>query len=48
MRLSIDHNHETGEVRELLCGDCNTAIGMAKEDPEILQAMISYLKRWND
>lgn len=42
--LSVDHNHVTGEVRELLCNDCNALIGFAKEDREILQNAISYLQ----
>ena len=41
--LSVDHNHNTGEVRGLLCGDCNVAIGYVNEDVEILRKMIIYL-----
>src|SRR5687768_13778244 len=32
LRLAVDHNHETGEVRGLLCSDCNTAIGLLREN----------------
>ena len=39
----VDHNHSTGEVRGILCRNCNTAIGHAKEDVTILKAMIEYL-----
>lgn len=45
LRFAIDHNHKTGEVRDLLCGQCNAAIGMAKEDENILQKMIKYLQK---
>jgi len=46
-RLSVDHNHTTGKVRQLLCGRCNTAIGMTDESVEILHKIIDYLKRHN-
>ena len=39
----IDHCHTTGRVRGLLCRACNTAIGMLKEDPTILQNAQNYL-----
>jgi hypothetical protein len=46
-RLSIDHNHITGEIRALLCHDCNTVIGFSHESVEILTKAVLYLKRWN-
>lgn len=46
MRFAVDHNHTTGAVRGLLCGQCNVAIGMAKEDIAILASMISYLMEY--
>jgi len=42
--LHIDHDHTTGEMRGLLCNDCNMAIGMAKDSPERLEAMAAYLR----
>lgn len=42
-RLSIDHNHQTGQVRGLLCSRCNVLIGMAREDISILKSAIDYL-----
>ena len=42
--LAIDHCHETGTVRGLLCHQCNAAIGLFKEDPERMIAAIVYLK----
>lgn len=44
-RLHVDHNHETGAVRDLLCEWCNHAIGKAKDDPARLRAMADYLER---
>lgn len=40
----IDHNHTTGQVRSILCRNCNTALGHAKESISILEAMIYYIK----
>jgi len=42
-RLSVDHNHQTGEVRGLLCDDCNTALGKFKDSPSLLAKAINYL-----
>ena len=43
-RLCVDHNHKTGKVRGLLCTRCNLIIGHAKDNMEILQNTINYLK----
>jgi hypothetical protein len=43
-KLVVDHNHETGKIRGLLCNNCNCAIGLLKDDPIILQSAISYLQ----
>jgi hypothetical protein len=41
--LVIDHNHETNEVRGLLCRPCNFAIGALREDKDIMLAAIEYI-----
>ena len=41
--LCVDHNHETGEVRGLLCSPCNLTLGNAKESIERLQGCAVYL-----
>lgn len=40
--LFVDHNHETGEVRELLCSPCNLNL---IEDVDLLEKQIKYIKR---
>ncbi len=46
-RLSIDHDHDTGEIRGMLCRLCNSALGLARENPAILRAMVTYLEKRN-
>lgn len=41
-RLHIDHDHETGKVRGLLCGGCNTALGHLKEDVDRIRGLADY------
>jgi hypothetical protein len=47
-RLSIDHDHDTGEVRGLLCNRCNRAIGMFNDDIELMKQAISYLEEFQN
>ena len=42
-RLWVDHSHETGVVRALLCAACNTTLGLVQEDFERLSALQAYL-----
>lgn len=39
----VDHNHETKEVRGLLCRACNHGIGNLKDSPEVLRSAMEYL-----
>lgn len=41
--LAVDHNHETGQIRKLLCSQCNTALGHVKEDYTTIIKLVWYL-----
>lgn len=42
--LGIDHNHNTGKLRKLLCVSCNLAVGNIKESVENCYKMAKYLQ----
>lgn len=42
-RLHIDHDHETGEVRGILCKKCNSALGFMDDDIDRLTGLVFYL-----
>lgn len=42
--LSIDHDHDTGALRGLLCHSCNLMLGYAKDDPDVLERAAAYLR----
>lgn len=42
--VSIDHNHETGFVRGLLCNPCNTGLGLLRDSISLLNSAVSYLE----
>jgi epoxyqueuosine reductase QueG len=43
-RLAVDHDHETNKVRGVLCMNCNTAIGMLRDDPDLIRKVAAYLE----
>jgi len=43
-RLSVDHDHQTGRARALLCSACNAIIGYGQDDKARLQKAIAYLE----
>lgn len=43
----IDHSHNTGIVRGLLCAACNTGIGLLKDSPDVLMSAVEYLRKHN-
>jgi hypothetical protein len=45
---AIDHNHETGEFRGVLCKQCNRALGMFKDSPQVLKNAVEYLEAFGN
>ena len=44
--LFVDHCHESGQVRDLLCLNCNTALGHFKDNPQLMEKGAQYVKDW--
>lgn len=42
-KACVDHDHKTGKIRGLLCNHCNRALGLIKDNIEVLNRMIKYL-----
>ncbi len=47
-RLAVDHNHNDGKVRQLLCEKCNRALGLLNDDLEVILKAYEYLKKHED
>ena len=43
--LHLDHCHSTGQIRGILCKNCNNALGMFFDDTKLLEKAIQYLNR---
>lgn len=44
--LVIDHDHDTGNAREWICDSCNTGLGRFKDNIDLMQDAIRYLKKY--
>jgi len=42
--LAVDHCHKTGIIRGMLCTNCNTAIGLLKDDPDLMIKAANYVR----
>jgi hypothetical protein len=43
--LHVDHSHETGKVRKLLCRQCNQGLGRFFDNPELMDKAAAYLRQ---
>jgi hypothetical protein len=46
-KLFVDHDHDTNEIRDLLCNACNWGLGQFKDNPKYLLAAANYLIKHN-
>lgn len=47
-RLAVDHDHETGRIRALLCSNCNRGVGLLRDRPWLLERAATYLRTAGD
>ena len=45
--LAVDHCHETGKIRDILCGYCNVGLGSFFDRPELLEKAADYIRKHN-
>ncbi len=43
-KVCVDHNHETGKTRALLCTNCNTGLGSFNDNPEVMEKAAIYIR----
>ena len=45
-KLVVDHDHDTGKVRDLLCHNCNRALGLLQDNVNLIKSAANYLEFW--
>jgi hypothetical protein len=43
-RLVVDHDHDTGAIRKLLCHNCNRALGLFKDNIDVIRRAADYIE----
>lgn len=46
VKNAIDHNHVTGQVRDIICQSCNRWVGFIEKNRNLVTPMLEYLNRW--
>ena len=44
-KFAVDHQHKSGKIRGLLCGNCNRGIGLLQDDPKIILQAFKYVEK---
>lgn len=44
--MRVDHDHDTGTMRGILCNKCNVGIGFFRDNPLLLESAYDYLRRF--
>jgi Recombination endonuclease VII len=47
-RFAVDHDHVTGQIRDLLCTPCNSALGSFQDDLDRMESAIIYILKWRE
>ena len=47
-KLAVDHCHDTGKVRKILCHNCNRALGLLQDSPELMRRAAEYIEAHRD
>lgn len=45
--IGVDHNHDTGQIRGMLCSPCNTGIGLLGDSASRVLSALVYLRKWD-
>jgi hypothetical protein len=48
VRMALDHDHETGKPRGILCIKCNRALGLLEEKQETILSLLEYIRKYQN